>query len=815
MLLLWILVLLLGVAYLAHRRIAALPALGAVALYLLAMGTLGHAPGGLMLVLWLILATVAAPLLLPDLRRRLFTAPLFAWFRKVLPPMSATERDAIDAGTVWWDGELFSGRPDWNKLLAYPKAQLTEEEQAFIDGPTEELCAMVSDWQIGQDMDLPPQAWAHIKEHGFFALIIPKEYGGKGFSAYAHSQVAMKLATRSGDLASTVMVPNSLGPAELLLHYGTEAQRDHYLPRLARGDDIPCFALTGPLAGSDAGAMPDTGVVCKGDWNGEEVLGLRLNWEKRYITLGPVATLLGLAFKAHDPDHLLGEQEDLGISLALIPTDTPGVEIGRRHLPLGAAFMNGPNAGKDVFIPLDYLIGGRDMLGKGWMMLMNCLSVGRSISLPAVGTGAAKFTSLVTGQYAQVREQFNVPLAAFEGIQEALARIGGNAWLMDSARMLTANAVDLGEKPSVLSAILKYHLTERGRECIGHAMDVHGGKGIIMGPNNYLGRSWQGAPIFITVEGANILSRNLMIFGQGAIRCHPFVLKEMALAAREDHDQALKEFDGLLLRHIGFAVGNAGSSLLLNLGLGHFEAAPGNRLSQKYFRALNRQAAAFALLADLSMMLLGGELKRRERLSARLGDVLSHLYLGSAALKRYHDLDSPQALDPLLSWALEESLGHAERALDELLRNFPSRLLGCLLRVIVFPFGRRHTGPSDALDAEVAAVLGRAKGDPALEAILAGCYRPQAADDPVGALQQAHDLLAASHEAQKKLHTALRSGQLAPAPGESAIDAGLEAGVLQPREAQSLREAEAARRRVIDVDDFSKEELSPSAGKVR
>ncbi|WP_017905787.1 acyl-CoA dehydrogenase [Pseudomonas asplenii] len=815
MLLLWILVLLLGVAYLAHRRIAALPALGVVALYLLAMGTLGHAPGGLMLVLWLVLAAVAVPLLLPDLRRRLFSAPLFAWFRKVLPPMSATERDAIDAGTVWWDGELFSGRPDWDKLLAYPKAQLTEEEQAFIDGPTEELCAMVSDWQIGQDMDLPPAAWAHIKQHGFFALIIPKEYGGKGFSAYAHSQVAMKLATRSGDLASTVMVPNSLGPAELLLHYGTEEQRNHYLPRLARGDDIPCFALTGPLAGSDAGAMPDTGVVCKGDWNGEEVIGLRLNWEKRYITLGPVATLLGLAFKAHDPDHLLGEEEDLGISLALIPTDTPGVEIGRRHLPLGAAFMNGPNAGKDVFIPLDYLIGGRDMLGKGWMMLMNCLSVGRSISLPAVGTGAAKFTSLVTGQYARVREQFNVPLAAFEGIQEALARIGGNAWLMDSARMLTANAVDLGEKPSVLSAILKYHLTERGRECIAHAMDVHGGKGIIMGPNNYLGRNWQGAPIFITVEGANILSRNLMIFGQGAIRCHPFVLKEMALAAREDRDQALKEFDDLLLRHVGFAVGNAGSTLLLNLGLGHFEAAPGNRLSQKYFRALNRQAAAFALLADLSMMLLGGELKRRERLSARLGDVLSHLYLGSAALKRYHDLNSPQALDPLLAWALEESLGHAERALDELLRNFPSRVLGCLLRVIVFPFGRRHTGPSDALDAEVAAVLGRAKGDPALEAILAGCYRPQSVDDPVGALQHAQDLLGASHEAQKKLHTALKSGQLAPAPGESAIDAGLEAGVLQPREAQTLREAEAARRKVIDVDDFSKEELSPSAGKVR
>jgi acyl-CoA dehydrogenase len=729
--------------------------------------------------------------------------------------MSATERDAIDAGTVWWDGELFSGRPDWNTLLSYPKSTLTDEEQAFLDGPTEELCAMVSDWEIGQAMDLPPEAWAHIKAHGFFALIIPKEYGGKGFSAYAHSQVAMKLATRSGDLASTVMVPNSLGPAELLLHYGTDEQRNHYLPRLARGEEIPCFALTGPLAGSDAGAMPDTGIICKGQWEGEEVIGLRLNWEKRYITLGPVATLLGLAFKAYDPEHLLGEETDLGISLALIPTDTAGMEIGRRHVPLGAAFMNGPNSGKDVFIPLEYLIGGQDMLGKGWMMLMNCLSVGRSISLPAVGTGAAKFTSLVTGQYTQVREQFNVPLAAFEGIQESLARIGGNAWLMDSARILTANAVDLGEKPSVLSAILKYHLTERGRECITHAMDVHGGKGIIMGPNNYLGRSWQGAPIFITVEGANILSRNLMIFGQGAIRCHPFVLKEMALAGRQDYDRAVVEFDGLLMQHIGFAFRNAASTLVLNLGLGHFESVPGDRLSQGYFRALNRQAAAFAMLADLSMMLLGGELKRRERLSARLGDVLSHMYLASAALKRYHDLDYPEALAPLFCWSMEEALGESERALDELLSNFPNRILGGLLRVIVFPFGRRHKGPSDRLDAQVAEILGRAKGDPALESVLAGCYRPTDAEDPVGALQHASDLLSGAKAIRSKLHHAVKSGQVKPSGGEHLIDAALNAGVLQAAEAQTLRAAEAARRKVIDVDDFDKEELVATEGKTR
>lgn len=815
MLLLWIVVLVVGIAWLAHRRVAPMPALGVVAVYLLAMGIISHAPVWLMAIFWILLLAVALPLALPDLRRKHFTAPMFTWFKKVLPPMSETERDAIDAGTVWWDGELFSGRPDWDLLLSYPKVQLTEEEQAFIDGPTEELCAMVTDWEIGQAMDLPPHAWEHIKQHGFFALIIPKEFGGKGFSAYAHSQVAMKLATRSGDLASTVMVPNSLGPAELLLHYGTDEQRNHYLPRLARGDDIPCFALTGPLAGSDAGAMPDTGIICKGQWQGEEVIGLRLNWEKRYITLGPVATLLGLAFKAYDPEHLLGEEVDLGISLALIPTETPGVEIGRRHLPLGAAFMNGPNSGKDVFIPLEYLIGGQEMLGKGWMMLMNCLSVGRSISLPAVGTGAAKFTSLVTGQYAQVREQFNVPLSAFEGIQESLARIGGNAWLMDSARMLTANAVDLGEKPSVLSAILKYHLTERGRECITHAMDVHGGKGIIMGPNNYLGRNWQGAPIFITVEGANILSRNLMIFGQGAIRCHPFVLKEMALAGRADHDQALLEFDSLLLKHIGFAVSNAASTFILNLGFGHFEKAPGDSLSQGYYRALNRQAAAFAMLADLSMMLLGGELKRRERLSARLGDVLSHLYLASAALKRYHDLGYPEHLQPVFEWAMEEALGESERALDELLSNFPNRILGVLLRVVVFPFGRRHKGPSDKLDAQVAAVLGRAKGDPTLEELLAGCYRPQSPDDAVGALQHASDLLNAAQPLHKKLHVAFKGGQFKPVAGEHVIDAALNASVLQPAEAETLRAAEAARRKVIDVDDFAKEELTLSEGKIR
>ncbi|HCP02867.1 MAG TPA: acyl-CoA dehydrogenase, partial [Pseudomonas sp.] len=557
MTLLWLIGLLLCIAGLAYIRTSLLNATIGVAAYLAVMTLLGSTHWLLDLLLWAVFLGIAVPLNLPDWRRQSISAPLLGWFRKVLPPLSDTEQQALDAGTVWWDGELFSGRPDWGKLHNFPTPRLTEEEQAFLDGPVEQLCQMTNEWQVTTELqDLPPNVWQFIKDNGFFGLIIPKEYGGKGFSAYAHSQIAMKLASRSGDLGSTVMVPNSLGPAELLMHYGTEEQKQHYLPRLARGEEVPCFALTAPEAGSDAGAMPDKGIICKGQWNGEEVVGLRVTWEKRYITLGPVATVLGLAFKAYDPDHLLGDEESLGITLALIPTNTEGVNIGRRHFPLNAAFMNGPNSGTDVFIPMDYLIGGQERIGQGWMMLMNCLSVGRSISLPAGSIGAAKMASMTTGAYARIRQQFNLPIGEFEGIQEALARIGGNTYVMDAARTMTAGAVDLGEKPSVLSAVVKYHLTERMRQCINDAMDVHGGKGICMGPRNYLGRAYQSVPISITVEGANILTRNMMIFGQGAIRCHPYVLREMQAAALDDHNEALTRFDRLLFEHIGFSLSN-------------------------------------------------------------------------------------------------------------------------------------------------------------------------------------------------------------------------------------------------------------------
>ena len=540
----------------AYHRYSALGWTAVIAVGLGALTSKGDLPQSALIVLWAVFAIGAALLNPSPLRRAVLGAPLLALFRRILPQVSQTEQEALDAGTVWWDGDLFSGKPDWNKLLAFPKPTLSAEERAFVDGPVEEVCAMMNDWQITHELyDLPPHVWQFIKDQGFFGMIIPKQYGGLGFSALAHSEVVMKLTTRSGTAAVSVMVPNSLGPAELLLHYGTDAQKNHYLPRLAKGLEMPCFALTSPEAGSDAAGIPDFGIVCRGEWEGKpNVLGIRLTWEKRYITLGPIATLLGLAFRLYDPDRILGRSdgEDVGITLALVPTRTPGVHIGRRHLPLNAVFQNGPTWGKDVFIPMDYIIGGVDYVGQGWKMLMNCLAAGRSISLPANGVGIAKLCALTTGAYGRVRTQFKMPVGRFEGVEEAIARIGGNTYIMDAARVMTAGAVDLGEKPSVVSAIVKYHLTERGRQVINDAMDVHGGKGICMGPNNYLARSYQSVPIAITVEGANILTRSLIIFGQGAIRSHPYVLKEIAATQEPDAREGARRFRRRVLRSRGF-----------------------------------------------------------------------------------------------------------------------------------------------------------------------------------------------------------------------------------------------------------------------
>ena len=631
-----------------------------------------------------------------EVRRDWLTRPIFGLARKALPTMSDTEREALEAGDVWWDAELFTGNPDWSKLLATTPAKLSGEEQAFLAGPVEELCAMVDDWRINFEWrDLPPEVWAFIKAHHFFGMIIPKEFGGLGFSAFAHSEVIRKLSTRSIAVAVTVMVPNSLGPGELLMRFGTDEQRRHWLPRLAAGDEIPCFGLTSPEAGSDAASMVDAGIICKGPQPGGNVLGLRLNWHKRYITLGPVATVLGLAFKAYDPDHLLGDKEDLGITVALVPTQTPGVDIGKRHLPSYQMFQNGPNWGRDVFLPLDHIIGGPERIGQGWKMLMSALAAGRGISLPSLAAAAAAFGARTTGAYARIREQFNIPIGKFEGIEEMLARLAGSAYQIDAARRLTCAGLDQGHHPAVISAIMKYHATERMRIAINDAMDVHGGKGVIDGPLNYLGNLYRAVPIGITVEGANILTRNLIIFGQGAIRCHPYLLEETMALNDPDRDKGLDRFDRVFWRHVGHSL----MTLLRAWGRswtgGAFAPAPDVGPATKFYRQLSRHAACFALAADMALLTLGGALKRKETLSARLGDIFSELYLLSAALKRFEDEGREAADFPVLAWVMASGLHTIGMRFAEVFANFPNRFVAGLLRLIVHPLGARQHGPAD------------------------------------------------------------------------------------------------------------------------
>jgi acyl-CoA dehydrogenase len=757
-------------------------------------------------VFFLVAAIAAVILGIPAIRHRLVTGQILKIFRAMLPQISQTEQEALDAGTVWWEGDLFSGKPDWKKMLAYPKPQLTAEEQAFLDGPVEQLCAMLDEWKITHELkDLPPEVWQFIKENGFFGLIIPKQYGGYGFSALAHSAVVMKIGSRSGTTAVTVMVPNSLGPAELLLHYGTERQKEHYLPRLAKGQEVPCFALTSPEAGSDAGSMPDFAIVCRGEFDGKsDVLGMRVTWEKRYITLGPVATLLGLAFKLYDPDRLLGGDEEIGITLALIPTDTPGVNIGRRHYPLNGVFQNGPNSGEEVFIPMEWVIGGQEGLGQGWRMLMNCLAAGRSISLPATSVGAAKLAAHTSGAYSRVRTQFKTPIGYFEGIEEALARIGGNTYMMDAARVMTAGAVDLGEKPSVVSAIVKYHLTERGRQAINDAMDIHGGKGICIGPRNYLGRTYQQMPVSITVEGANILTRNMIIFGQGAIRCHPYLLKEVNAAHDKDQGRGLLAFDAALIGHAKFTIRNTANSVFLALA-GNFinENAPENCAPETagYYRQLARYSASFACIADIGLMVLGGSLKRRERLSARLGDILSMLYLCSATLKRFEDDGRPSADLPLLHWSMQDAMYRMQQAFDEFLSNFPLPLsLVWLLRGLVFPLGKRCKPPTDKLSHEVARLL-MAPGV-VRDRLTAGIFVPTANHEPLADLEQALQCAIDCEAIESKLRQAIKAHKITD-HGDEQIAQAVACNVLTEEEAELLHKLKDLRQRAIKVDDFS------------
>ncbi|WP_338803314.1 acyl-CoA dehydrogenase FadE [Xenorhabdus griffiniae] len=759
---------------------------------------------------WLLLplAIVLFPLVFTPVRISLFSAPGLKAFRRVMPSMSKTEKEAIDAGTTWWEGDLFRGNPDWQKLHNYPKPQLTAEEQAFIDGPVEEACRMANDFQITHELaDLPPELWAYLKEHRFFAMIIKKEYGGLEFSAYAQSQVLQKLAGVSGILAITVGVPNSLGPGELLQHYGTDEQKKRYLPGLARGEEIPCFALTSPEAGSDAGAIPDTGVVCMGEWQGEQVLGIRLNWNKRYITLAPIATVLGLAFKLYDPDHLLGDTESLGITCALIPTNTPGVEIGHRHFPLNIPFQNGPTRGKDIFVPIDYIIGGPKMAGQGWRMLVECLSVGRGITLPSNATGGLKSAAMAIGAYSYIRRQFKLPIGKMEGIEEPLARIAGNAYVMDAAATMITSGIMLGEKPSVLSAIVKYHCTHRGQRSIIDAMDIAGGKGICLGPSNFLARGYQGAPIAITVEGANILTRSMIIFGQGAIRCHPYVLAEIAAAESNN----VKHFDKALFGHLGHVASNTLRSLWLGITKGRTSRSPVNDATRRYYQQINRLSANLALLSDVSMGVLGGSLKRRERISARLGDILSQIFLASATLKRYEDEGRQKEDFPLVQWAVEDSLNQAEHAMNDLLRNFPNRLVAGLMRLIIFPLGRVHTAPSDKLDHKLAQILQTPSAT--RSRIGRGQYLTPSKHNPHGLLEEAlHDIIAAepihvrlSREAGKTL-SFTRLDKLA--------EQALAENKITQEEAEILKRAESSRLRSINVDEFEPDAFAvPHAAK--
>ncbi|MFQ3230405.1 acyl-CoA dehydrogenase [Reinekea sp.] len=773
------------------------------------------------------LLAISFLLMFPNpLRQSKVSTPLLAWVRGRLPKLSDTESEALKSGSVDWDGELFSGRPNWNTLLKTAPAKLTDNEQAFIDGPVEQLCAMLDDWKMThEDYDLPENVWAFIKENGFFGLMIPAEKGGKGFSHTAHSEIVMKLSTRSVSAAVTVMVPNSLGPGELLMEYGTEQQKDYYLPRLANGEETPCFALTSPVAGSDAGAIPDKGIVCHGQWQGKETIGLKVTWNKRYITLAPVATLIGLAIKVYDPDKLIGDDADIGVTCVLIPAETEGVNRGPRHLPMNTVFMNGPTWGTEVFIPMEQVIGGQDMLGKGWTMLLECLSIGRSISLPALGAGAGKYACLATGSYALTREQFGRSISQFEGVQEALEPMAGYTYMMDAARVLTSGMLDRGVRPSVLSAVLKYRNTDLMRTVINHAMDVVAGRGVITGPRNFLARAYQAVPIAITVEGANILTRSLMIFGQGAIRCHPYIADEIAAAGLEDPKQAIKKFDGLFYKHIAHTTRNALRALLLGASKGWLEPTPKEGDIKQYYRQLGRFSAAFALMTDVSLLSLGGELKARQRLSGRMADCLTQLYYASAVIKFWYEQGYPEEQRSIVEWSLQTCLRDLQKELRELIINFPIAALRWPLRILIFPLGATGlNGPNDKLGTQVAMSI--VKDSPVRDRITQGCYVNSKADDSLGRVLNAYQLANETKDLRELLHKALRKRDaddideitlLMGHERKELVDWAYKEKIITKDESEKLLEALTALYDVLRVDAFDadglKELANGAAGK--
>ncbi|EAQ04830.1 Acyl-CoA dehydrogenase [Pseudooceanicola batsensis HTCC2597] len=725
-------------------------------------------------------------------RKSHITRPIFDWAKGALPTLSETEAEAISAGDVHFEAELFSGKPDWSKLRAMKAPALTEEERAFIDGPCREFCDMVDTWVIDHRTgDLSSEAWDHMRDKGFFGMIIPKEHGGLGFSAYAHSEVVRYIASHSVVAAVTVMVPNSLGPGELILQFGTDEQKSQWLPRLARGDELPAFGLTSEDAGSDASAMTDEGVICKGDWNGREVLGIRLNWAKRYITLAPVCTVLGLAFKLRDPDGLIGETEDIGITCALVPTDLPGVETGRRHLPSGTMFQNGPTTGKDVFIPLDHIIGGPDYAGRGWMMLMSALAAGRGISLPSLSAAATAMAAHTTGAYSRIRKQFNLPIGLFGGVQEPMARIAASAYTIDAGRRLTTAALDEGHKLAVISAIMKYHATDRMRDAINDAMDVHSGKAVIDGPLNYLQPIYRTIPIGITVEGANIVTRNLIIFGQGAIRAHPHILDEMQALQEPDREKSLDAFDTHFWAHVKHSV-----RTVFRAGwaawTGRADAPADAGAVAPIYRRLSRWSAAFAVTADMAFLTLGGALKRKEMISARLGDALSEMYLIAATLKRWEDEGRNEEDLPLVRHAAETGFARIGQVLDETIANMPARWVNWLLRPVLRP-GAHPRGPSDKTTEEAARII--YEPNPARDRLVTG-FHPPHPDSGLGLLETAYRLVLEAEPIAKRLREARKTPR-----------AALEAGLLSDAEFDQLRRVDEAVQKVVAVDDYSPDEL--------
>jgi len=806
----WLLLFAGGGIYLAYHRVDLRTSTVATGAALLAYSLLGDGHPAWIALLWLAFVPMVI-LNLEGFRREKITRPALEIYKTMLPSMSDTERDALEAGNVWWDGELFSGRPDWERLTSFPAPELSEEEQAFLDGPCEELCRMLDDWENCHELaDMPEEAWAFIRKHRFFAMIIPKDYGGLGFSAYANAMVIAKLASRSTVASSTIGVPNSLGPAELLLHYGTDEQKKRWLPGLASGEEVPCFALTSPQAGSDAAALIDSGVVCKGEWEGEEVTGIRLNWNKRYITLAPIATVLGLAFKLYDPDHLIGDEDEYGITAALVPTNLPGIEIGRRHFPLTIPFQNGPTTGKDVFVPLDAIIGGPDMAGKGWKMLVELLSVGRAITLPSSAAGGGQSAAWASGAYTQLRKQFGLPVARFDGVGEALARIAGHTYIMNAAISVTSGAIDQGEKPAVPAAILKYHCTEYGRAVANDAMDVHGGKAIMLGPRNYLGRGWMATPIAITVEGANILTRSLIIFGQGAIRCHPFVLKELDAAQDDDEVRGLAEFDTALFGHVGYAISNLARAFWLALTHAKWSEVPLNTPTRRYYQNINRYSAAFALAADFAMLTLGGKLKIKELLSARLGDVLSSMYLASSVLKHFENQGRRAADLPLVEWSVRTLMYRAQEQLHSFLRNFPNRPVAFFLRCFIFPRGRTYSAPSDELSMKVVDLI--TQTGEARNRLSAQAYTANDPGNPLGRLEAALALSEKMAPLEKKLRDAFKEGLLNSDYLGHQIDEAEKAEIIDAEQARALTDYHEKVEELMAVDDFAHEELARQSG---